>query len=88
MHPFPLFQPTHRDPTSPPSLILLMRPRVVRALTKKKAAITLFSSMEGKMPVDTTNEPDIIIGEEELIALATEAGKAVVDSDDCCDCVV
>jgi hypothetical protein len=45
-------------------------------------------SMEDKMPLETANEPDLVIGEEELIELAAEAGQVVVDSDDCCDCVV
>lgn len=40
------------------------------------------------MPFDTTDEPEVIIDEEELITRAAEAGKAVADSDDCCDCVV
>ena len=49
---------------------------------------TTLKTVEGDMPLDMTAEPDIIIDEEELIALATETGTVVVDSDDCCDCVV
>ena len=57
-------------------------------MTNKPAAMKLPVSMEDKMPLETTDEPDAIIGEDDLVALAAETGQVAEDSDDCCDCVV